>query len=153
MVQSSGQDRGSGDWAPAQPLTWDNFMLMPREEQEELLKYITGRFSVGTSAIANDLFHVSQHTLYRYIRREGLTYPTSRGGRIPEAVLQEWKKWVASISGAGAPGEPASAREAGAAVLLDCPSVEDTANALADVVRTMHDLYGKIRITIAVEPV
>ena len=135
MVQSSGQDKGSGDWIPAQPLTWDSFMLMPREEQEELLKYITGRFSVGTSAIANDLFHVSQHTLYRYIRREGLAYPTSRGGRIPEAVLQEWKKWVASISGA-------SVRET-ATVLMDGPSVESTANAVADVVRTMHDLYGK----------
>ena len=62
-------------------------MMMPREEQEGLLKYITDRFNVGTSAIANDLFHVSQHTLYRYIRREKLEYPTSRGGRIPDAVV------------------------------------------------------------------
>ena len=81
------QNADAKEYIPVRPLTLDSFMLMPREEQERLLKYITDRFSVGTSAIANDLFHISQHTLYRYIQREQLEYPMSRGGRIPEAVL------------------------------------------------------------------
>lgn len=135
---------------PANPLTWDSFMMMPREEQEGLLKYITDRFNVGTLAIANDLFHVSQHTLYRYIRREKLKYPTSRGGRIPDAVVLEWKKWVESIS------KPESALPAGQSVsaeLSEGVTVDGTANSVGDVVRTMHDLYGRIRVTISVEPI
>ena len=83
------------------PITWDGIMLLPCEEQEGLLNYITNRFGVGSSAIANDLFHISQHTLYRHIRRQGLEYPMSHGGRIPDAVLQEWKKRVESLSAAG----------------------------------------------------
>ena len=134
---------------PAKPLTWDTFMMMPREEQEALLKYITDRFNVGTSAIANDLFHVSQHTLYRYIRRKQLEYPTSRGGRIPDAVLQEWRKWVEHIS------RPDAAPSAGpnvSAEVLDGISVDAAADSVGDVVRTMHDLYGKVRVTISIEP-
>ncbi|MBQ9720250.1 MAG: hypothetical protein IJV64_06100, partial [Oscillospiraceae bacterium] len=113
------------------------------------LKYITDRFGVGTSAIANDLFNISQHTLYRYIRREGLEYPMSRGGRIPDAVLLEWKKWVASISRPES-GDTVASADAGDAVAV---TVDGAANSVGDVVRTMHDLYGKVRVTIAIEPV
>ena len=134
---------------PAKPLTWDSFMMMPREEQEGLLRYITDRFNIGTSAIANDLFHVSQHTLYRYIRREKLAYPTSRGGRIPDAVMLEWKKWVESIS--KPEPLPASGQNVSTA-LPEGLSVDGTANSVGDVVRTMHDLYGRIRVTISIEP-
>ena len=133
----------------AKPLTWDSFMMMSREEQEGLLKYITGRFNIGSSAIANDLFHVSQHTLYRYIRREKLEYPTSRGGRIPDAVLQEWEKWVDGIS---KPEATAPTGQNIAAELSEGVTVDGTANSVGDVVRTMHDLYGRIRVTISIEP-
>lgn len=137
------------------PITWDGFMLLPREKQEALLKYITNRFGVGTSAIANDLFHVSQHTLYRYIRRQGLEYPMSHGGRIPDAVLREWKKWVENLSAAnneaifdgGSADVPASADAA------DAERIDSAADSVGDVVRTMHDLYGKVRVTIAIEPI
>lgn len=130
------------------PITWDIFMQMPHETQEALLNYVTDRFKVGTSAIANDLFHVSQHTLYRFIQREKLKYPTSRGGRTPEAVLREWKKWAAAVT-APAPERPG---QNGAPEPAGVVSVDGTANSVGDVVRAMHDLYGRIRVTISIEP-
>lgn len=145
------QNADTKKFIPVQPLTWDSFMLMSHEEQEALLKYITDRFSVGTSAIANDLFHISQHTLYRYIQREQLEYPMSRGGRIPEAVLQEWKKWIDSISHEKADAVPGGSLAS--ADVSDTAAVDGTANSVGDVVRTMHDLYGRIRVTIAIEPI
>ena len=134
-------------------ITWDGFMLLPREEQEKLLKYITSRFGVGTSAIANDLFHISQHTLYRYIRRQGLEYPMSHGGRIPDAILQEWKKWVESLSAAGSEAVSSGADISVHADAADSEKIDSAADSVGDVVRTMHDLYGKVRVTIAIEPI
>jgi len=49
------------DYVLPENLTWGAFTMMTREEQQALLTYVTERFRVGTSAIASDLFHVSQH--------------------------------------------------------------------------------------------
>ena len=146
---------GEQDISIRTPITWDGFMLLPRKDQEALLKYITNRFGVGTSAIANDLFHISQHTLYRYIRRQGLEYPMSHGGRIPDAVLQEWKKWVKSLSAASseAPSGVGSADVPASVDASDSEKIDSAVGSVGDVVPTMHDLYGKVRVTIAIEPI
>ena len=130
------------DYVLPENLTWGTFTMMTRDEQQALLTYVTERFRVGTSAIANDLFHVSQHTLYRYIQRQKLEFPRNQGGRVPEALMADWKAWIAQ-----------SAQQAQGAVRQEVNTIEGTADSVGDVVRSMHDLYGKIRVTIAIEPI
>ena len=130
------------DYVLPENLTWGAFTMMTRDEQQALLTYVTERFRVGTSAIANDLFHVSQHTLYRYIQRQKLEFPRNQGGRVPEALMADWKAWIAQ-----------SAQQAQDTVRQEINTIEDTAGSVGDVVRSMHDLYGKIRVTIAIEPI
>lgn len=130
------------DYVLPENLTWGAFTMMTRDEQQALLTYVTERFRVGTSAIANDLFHVSQHTLYRYIQRQKLEFPRNQGGRVPEALMADWKAWIAQ-----------SAQQAQGAVRQEVNTIEGTADSVGDVVRSMHDLYGKIRVTIAIEPI
>lgn len=130
------------DYVLPENLTWGAFTMMTRDEQQALLTYVTERFRVGTSAIANDLFHVSQHTLYRYIQRQKLEFPRNQGGRVPEALMADWKTWIAQ-----------STQQAQDAIRQEVNTIEDTAGSVGDVVRSMHDLYGKIRVTIAIEPI
>ena len=128
-------------------LTWGTFTMMPREEQQKLLTFVTERFRVGTTAIANDLLHVSQHTLYRYIRQRKLDYPKHHGGRVPDALMLDWKEWIASRTAEDAPAS------SGQVVKSLDGSAQSAAETVGDVVRSMQSLYGKIRVTIAIEPV
>lgn len=130
------------DYVLPENLTWGAFTMMTRDEQQALLTYVTERFRVGTSAIANDLFHVSQHTLYRYIQRQKLEFPRNQGGRVPEALMADWKAWIAQ-----------SVQQVQGTVRQEVNTIEGTADSVGDVVRSMHDLYGKIRVTIAIEPI
>lgn len=132
------------DYVLPENLTWGAFTMMTRDEQQALLTYVTERFRVGSSAIANDLFHVSQHTLYRYIQRQKLEFPRNQGGRVPEALMADWKAWITQ-STRQAQGDES--------VRQEVSTVEGTAGSVGDVVRSMHDLYGKIRVTIAIEPI
>ena len=132
------------DYVLPENLTWGAFTMMTRDEQQALLTYVTERFRVGTSAIANDLFHVSQHTLYRYIQRQKLEFPRNQGGRVPQALMADWKAWIANGAQQAQDGE---------AVRQEVNTAESAAGSVGDVVRSMHDLYGKIRVTIAIEPI
>ena len=132
------------DYVLPENLAWGAFTMMTREEQQALLTYVTERFRVGTSAIASDLFHVSQHTLYRYIQRQKPEFPRNQGGRVPEALMADWKSWIVQNT---------QQAQGGDAVRQEVNTVEGTAGSVGDAVRSMHDLYGKIRVTIAIEPI
>ena len=134
------------DYVLPENLTWGAFTMMTRDEQQALLTYVTERFRVGTSAIANDLFHVSQHTLYRYIQRQKLEFPRNQGGRVPEALMADWKAWV--VQSTQQAQEKGSVRQE-----VSVGTADSAAGSVGDVVRSMHDLYGKIRVTIAIEPI
>lgn len=136
------------DYILPENMTWGSFTMMSREDQQALLTYVTERFRVGTSAIARDLFQVSQHTLYRYIQRQKLEFPRNQGGRVPEALMADWKEWIAQNM-----PKIQDTNDVQQEIKSVDGTVEDTAHSVGDVVRSMHDLYGKIRVTIAIEPV
>lgn len=136
------------DYILPENMTWGSFTMMSREDQQALLTYVTERFRVGTSAIARDLFQVSQHTLYRYIQRQKLEFPRNQGGRVPEALMADWKEWIAQNT-----PKVQDINDVQQEIKSVDGTVEDTAHSVGDVVRSMHDLYGKIRVTIAIEPV
>ena len=137
------------DYILPENMTWGSFTMMFREDQQALLTYVTERFRVGTSAIARDLFHVSQHTLYRYIQKQKLEFPRNQGGRVPEALMADWKEWIAKNTPKVQDANDLQQQE----IISVDGTLEDTAHSIGDVVRSMHDLYGKIRVTIAIEPV
>ena len=136
------------DYILPENMTRGSFTMMSREDQQALLTYVTERFRVGTSAIARDLFQVSQHTLYRYIQRQKLEFPRNQGGRVPEALMADWREWIAQNT-----PKVQDANDVQQETKSVDGTVEDTAHSVGDVVRSMHDLYGKIRVTIAIEPV
>ena len=129
----------------------------PTAEEEELAVF-TKQILAGTEDVWTEIFAQSGRT---YVPPKLVLYndyvQTSSGTASAETALDLIRphRWdvddcylytaFVSVSADGS--------QDGEAVRQEVNMVEGAAGSVGDVVRSMHDLYGKIRVTIAIEPI
>lgn len=75
------------------PMSWADFMAMPKDLQEAHLNYIAQRFRVGAGTISSVVFSLDSSRVPHYCKLHGLNYPV-RGGKTSDATRAAIKAWV-----------------------------------------------------------
>ena len=127
------------------PVSWEEFLEMSKERQRTYIQEIIETFHVGIRLIARDLFNVSADTLRRYLKVNGMEPDANKGGRIPEATLDKWRKWVL-----GDGNEENSRNRLFSGTFEIQENGESIPESICDMIRTMHEIYGDIRVTLTI---
>jgi hypothetical protein len=77
-------------------VSWERFKTWAPTVQAEYLNHQLRRFGVGLAVIGRDMFGLSDTALAHYVRDKGLAVEVKRGGKIPKAAYDSWKRWLNS---------------------------------------------------------
>lgn len=77
------------------PMSWETFKLLAEDLQQEYIKGLNSRFSVGLSQISEDLFGKSQAALRLYLQgKDNMVFVLGKRLNLNERMM--WEQWLNS---------------------------------------------------------
>lgn len=78
-----------------EPMSWETFKLLAEDLQQEYIKGLNSRFSVGLSQISEDLFGKSQAALRLYLQgKDNMVFVLGKRLNLNERMM--WEQWLNS---------------------------------------------------------
>lgn len=82
-----------------EPITYDQFKLMPTEHQENYIVGLIDEYHVTGTQLA-EMMGIAPKTLYNYLTSKNLSgYLPGKGHRMPKECRASWEKFLASKTG------------------------------------------------------